>query len=464
MKVSIGVRLFLTVSLSMLTVAAVGVGLVRWEFSGSAPVKESWAEQDALNGLLERLASAYRDHDGWSFVPDGDAARATWLRQQLAFAGRADTADASPSTLAYRIGLLDAQGHYLSGALAHPMLIAVASIDRVRRDVVVGGRTVGYLVLAKPASPDDGLAVAFLIQQQRNLGVLALIGAALSALAAALLAVGFRRPIRQLVEAARQLGKARFETRVAVTRSDELGELGLAFNQLAARLDDSERSRRQWVADTSHELRTPLSVLRAQLEALHDGVRPTTPEQLALLIRQARSLDKLVDDLYALACADAAQLPFATGALNVWSVVEDAWRAFADRFRAQDLSTAMVAPAGQPVIRGDRERLYQVFCNLLENSLRYTQAGGHVELTGDVATGALLIRLDDSAPAVPGQLMERLGERFFRAEPSRSRQFGGAGLGLTMSRRIIQAHGGQMEFAASPLGGLRVILNFPLER
>lgn len=463
MKVSIGMRLFLTVSLSMLTVAAVGVGLVRWEFSGSVPVTESRAEQNALDSLLQRLASAYRDHDGWSFVPADAAARAIWLRQQLVLSERTGTAEGSPSTLAYRVGLLDAQGRYLAGVLAHPLLIAVASIDRARRDVVVDGRTVGYLLLAKPAKPDDGLAVAFLIQQQRHLGSLALIGAALSALAAALLAMGFRRPIRRLVEATRQLGGARFETRVAVTRSDELGELGSAFNQLAARLDDSERSRRQWVADTSHELRTPLSVLRAQLEALHDGVRPATPEHLALLIRQARSLDKLVDDLYALACADAASLRYAMGALDAWSVAEDAWRAFADRFRAHGLSTAIVAPDTRSLVLGDRERLSQVFSNLLENSLRYTRSGGRVELTGEVGADTLHIRLDDSAPAVPEQSMASLGERFFRVEPSRSRQFGGAGLGLAMSGRIIQAHGARMAFAASPLGGLRVTLTFALE-
>lgn len=453
-------------ALAMLTVAAVGVGLVRWRFSGGAPAPVSPAEQQALQGLRRELADAYRAHGGWSFVPADAATRATWLRRQLATVDGQRTAAAGvPSpTLGYRIGLLDAQGRTLAGVSVHRLLVGLASIDRTRQDVVVDGRTVGYLVLATPGKPDDGLAVAFLIQQQGNLAALALIGMALSALAAALVAVGFRRPIGVLAAAARRLGQARFDTRVAVRRRDELGELAQAFNQLAARLEEAERSRRQWVADTSHELRTPLAVLQAQLEALHDGVRPATPAHLALLLRQVQSLGRLIDDLYALACADAAPLPYAMDTLDPWGVVEDTWQAFADRFGAQDLATAIDAPSQRPRVRGDGERLRQVLGNLLQNSLRYTAPGGRVELAGEIDGEVLRIRLDDSAPGVPAAVLARLGERFFRVEPSRSRQFGGAGLGLALCRQIVEAHGGSMAFASSPLGGLRVTLTLPLER
>ncbi|UGB46616.1 ATP-binding protein [Frateuria edaphi] len=465
MKVSIGIRLFLAMSLSMLAVAAVGVGLVRWKFSGDAPGPVTQAEQDQLYRLRQRLAAAYQVHHGWSFVPAGTDIRASWLRQQLALAGGrpADATDVARSTLGYRLGLLDAQDRYLAGALAHPLLVAAASIDRTRFGIVVDGRAVGNLVLAKPGKPDDGLAVAFLMQQQANLALLALIGAALSALAAGLLAAGFRRPIAALVEGSRRLGKARFDTRVAVTRGDELGELANAFNQLAARLDDGERSRRQWVADTSHELRTPLSVLRAQLEALQDGVRAPTPENLALLLRQVQSLGQLVEDLYALACADAVPLPYAMGTFDAWRVVEDAWRDFAGKFQVHGLHASLTAPDVRAFVRGDADRLRQVLCNLFENALRYTRAGGRVDLLGEVGGSMLRILLDDSAPGVPHELLERLGERFFRVEPSRSRQFGGAGLGLALSRQIVEAHGGQLDFSLSPLGGLRVTLTLPLE-
>lgn len=465
LKVSIGVRLFLLVSLSMAAVAAVGLGLVRWRFADAAPSVTGQAARDDVSGLMRSLASGYRAHGGWSFVPVEPARRAAWLREQLAASpvtpGAAPEGNAS---LGYRVGLLDAQGHYLAGVLADPLLVMLASIDRVRRDVVVDGRTVGYLLLAKPRNPDDALAVAFLLQQQRNLGLLALIGMVLSGMAAALLAVGFRRPIRALAQGARRLGSGHFETRVDARRGDELGELAHVFNQLAARLEDAERARRQWVADTSHELRTPLAVLRAQLEALHDDIRPATRENLALLLRQAGALEALIDDLYAMARADVGQLPYAMVPLDAWTLVEEVWRGFADRFRAHRLQATLTAPDGQARVLADGERLRQVLSNLFENSTRYTAPGGCIELAGAITDGTLQIRLDDSAPGVPMAMLERLGERFFRVDPSRSRELGGAGLGLALSRQLVEAHGGSLAFASSPLGGLRVTLTLPLER
>jgi two-component system sensor histidine kinase BaeS len=128
------------------------------------------------------------------------------------------------------------------------------------------------------------------------------------------------------------------------------------------------------------------------------------------------------------------------------------------------LQATLLPPDVRPSVPGDGERLRQVVSNLLENCVRYTAPGGRVELSGESTSGALCIRLDDSAPGVPEVSLERLGERFFRVEPSRSRQLGGAGLGLALSRQWVEAHGGQLAFAASPLGGLRVTLMLPLVR
>jgi two-component system sensor histidine kinase BaeS len=275
--------------------------------------------------------------------------------------------------------------------------------------------------------------------------------------------MGFRRPIRALVHGAGLLGEGQFDVRVPARRSDELGELARVFNQLAARLEDTERARRQWVADTSHELRTPLAVLRAQLEALADGVRPVTRENLALLLRQARALDMLVNDLYAMARADVGQLPYRRVPLDAWALVEDLWQDFTGRFGHQRLQATRMAPDGRASVLADGDRLRQVFSNLLENSARYTAPGGRIELAGTITGGTLQIQLDDSAPGVPAPLLDRLGERFFRVEPSRSRQHGGAGLGLALSRQLIEAQGGSLAFAPSPLGGLRVTVTLPLE-
>jgi two-component system sensor histidine kinase BaeS len=316
--------------------------------------------------------------------------------------------------------------------------------------------------VAKPHNPDDELAVAFLLEQQRNLFLVVGLGVLLSALAAAMLAAHFGEPIRQLAEGARRLGQAQLETRLTVRRSDELGELAQTFNQLAATLENTERSRQQWVADTSHELRTPLSVLRAQLESVQDGVRTATPEHVALMLRQVLSLSKLVDELSELARADVGTLPYDRAAGEVWPLVCEVVDGFSDKLRQAGLTATLGAPPPRSTVHCDAERIRQLVTNLIENCVRYTAAGGAIEVHGRVVADELELTIDDSAPGVPEPALARLGERFFRVEPSRSRQMGGAGLGLALSRQIVAAHGGRLHFGASPLGGLRVRILLPL--
>jgi len=464
LRVSIGKRLFLAMLLSIMAVAAIGVALVRWKLSDQVSLHAVQGDMGRLGGLVDALSTQYREHRGWSFLPASPEQRKRWLRDELVRlqVARPGTTLLSPS-LPYRVGLLDANLHGLAGAIANRAMVAVASIDRVRRPIVIDGRVAGYLVVAQSQNPEDELAIAFLVEQQRNLAILGAFGLLLSVLAAGVLAAHFRRPVKQLVEGARRLGRGQFEARLPVRRSDELGELAATFNQVAARLENTERWRQQWVADTSHELRTPLSVLRAQLEALQDGVRTGTPETVALMLRQVTSLTALVDDLHELARADQGQLHYDKTTVDAWPLVTEVFGSFGEKFRAARLAASLATALPPSMVHADADRLRQVLVNLLENSVRYTDAGGRVDVGGGLLDGELHITIDDSAPAVPAALIERLGERFFRVEPSRNRQLGGAGLGLALSRHLIDAHGGRLEFAASALGGLRATVVLPLE-
>ena len=287
---------------------------------------------------------------------------------------------------------------------------------------------------------------------------------ALSALASVLLARHFRQPIRQLSEGAGALAGGRYDVRLPDTRSDELGSLARHFNALAQQLESAESARRQWVADTSHELRTPLAVLRAQLEALQDGVRSATPETLEAMLRQVLALNKLIDELYALARADVGALDCRPAPHDAWRLATAQARAFEERLRAAGLALELGAPPPPVPALCDPDRLRQVLDNLFENSLRYSAAGGRIALHAHHADGRIQLVLDDSAPGVPEEALARLGERFYRVDASRSRAHGGAGLGLALCRRILEAQGGALAFAHSPLGGLRVVLSLPLAK
>jgi two-component system sensor histidine kinase BaeS len=359
------------------------------------------------------------------------------------------------AALPQRITLLDANGRYLAGRVPDAIPLA-------RRPIEVNGRTVGYLGVARSPRPSDAMALAFLDQLGASLWWILGFAASFSALAATLLGRHFRQPIRALAGGAGMLAEGRFDVRLPAGRSDELGDLARHFNTLAQQLESAEDARRQWVADTSHELRTPLAVLRAQLEAIQDGVRSAGPDTVAAMLRQVLALNKLIDELYALARADVGALDVKPERLDLWQLAAGQARAFEARLQAAGLALELGPAPPQATVVADPDRMRQVFDNLLENSLRYTAAGGRVLLKAALHDGLLHLHLDDSAPGVPDAALPRLAQRFYRVDASRSRAHGGAGLGLALCRRLLEAQGAQLAFAHAPAGGLRATIAFPL--
>jgi two-component system sensor histidine kinase BaeS len=217
------------------------------------------------------------------------------------------------------------------------------------------------------------------------------------------------------------------------------------------------------VADTSHELRTPLAVLRAQLEAVQDGVRSASRENLDAMLRQVLSLNKLIDELYALARADVGTLEVRMEPVDLWHLASAQAQAFEARLQAAGLRLEIgAAPPQHPAVLLDPDRMRQVLDNLLENSLRYTASGGRVRLSADADGAAFHLHLDDSAPGVPDAALPRLAQRFYRVDASRSRAHGGAGLGLALCRRLLEAQGASLAFSHSPMKGLRATIAIPL--
>jgi two-component system sensor histidine kinase BaeS len=491
-RISIGQRLFLSVLLAILGVVATAIVLMRQNVTKSAGEYALNIELDRLDELSRALAARYAGA-GWSFLPADAGARRAWIAREMARldqarngndvplappappAAPAPPAPPQPVTagailqpplpppvpappdepgIEGRVTLLDAAGRYLAGRVPGPEPSA-------RRRILYNGALAGYLVVSQPPQPADALTTAFLAQLGSSLWTIGAASIVLSAIAAMLLAANFRRPIDRLAQGAKALADGRFDVRLAQDRGDELGDLAASFNVLASRLDAAEGERRQWVADTSHELRTPLSVLRAQLEALQDGVRVADPATVASMLRQVLSLSTLIDDLYALARLDVGVPDYVFAPVDLAALVREQAQAFADKFAQAGLRLDVQAlPAGAPVV-ADAEALRQVLANLLENGCRYTDAGGVVQLYGSVEGSHVTVIVDDSAPGLAPADLARLGQRFFRVDGSRSRALGGAGLGLALSQRIVAAHRGTLRFAPSPLGGLRVAVTLP---
>ena len=244
---------------------------------------------------------------------------------------------------------------------------------------------------------------------------------------------------------------------------DELGRLLDDVNHLAQVLERTEESRRDFMADISHELRTPLAVLRAELEAMQDGIRPLTPEGLQAVQGPVQQLGKLVEDLHELSMAQA-EVSYQHEPLDVGAVLVQALAGMASRLADAGLQLQRVLPASPLPVLGEARRLEQVFVNLLENAARYTDAGGQVRVAARTVSGRQVeVVVEDSAPGVPADKRARLFERFYRVDSSRARARGGSGLGLAICQHIVQAHRGTITADDSPLGGLRITVTLPLQ-
>ncbi|MCA2979078.1 MAG: HAMP domain-containing protein [Myxococcaceae bacterium] len=325
-----------------------------------------------------------------------------------------------------------------------------------------GDAVVGHLGVRAVEPFAGALDATYLATVREHLTLIALLASAVGVAMAQLIARHLLGPIDALSSAARRLASGDYEARVGLAGTDELARLGRDFDALAQTLSDDARARRQWVADTSHELRTPLTVLRGELEALLDGVRPLDRAALESLSTEVARLQRLAEDLGELARSDRGELSLSLASLSPLEVPGEVVAHFRPRFAASSLTLDVTPTEGPWRVKADRVRLGQVFTNLLENSLRYTDAGGRLEVSTRGDGGRLVMRFDDTAPGLPPEALPRLFERFFRAEPSRSRARGGAGLGLAISQRLTEAHGGTLRALPSPIGGLPVELTLPL--
>jgi signal transduction histidine kinase len=252
------------------------------------------------------------------------------------------------------------------------------------------------------------------------------------------------RPVEALTAAARRMAAGDLEVRVDGGGQDEIGELARAFNAMAERRAAAERLRRDLVNDVAHELRSPLTNLRAHLEALEDGLLAPTPETLASLGDEVRLLGRLVDELQDLALAEAGQLALERGPVDLAGEIERAMNAA--RPAADELGIGLETdlPAGLPGVEGDARRLAQVLRNLLGNALTHTPPGGRIVARARPGEGEVAVEIEDSGAGIAAEHLPHLFDRFYRADPSRSRATGGAGLGLAIVQQLVAAHGGRV--------------------
>ena len=488
MTLSVHARLFLTLLLASLLAVIGTTVFVRWSFERGLMELVNARESERIAEIADRLVALHAQDGSWQRLRQdkrlwvallmGRGERMLrergrprrdhlppWMPPNLGEPGvwppdhamqHLDKGE-GPVPLELRLMLLDESGALIYGR--EPLL------DGARRiPLELEGSALGQLALIPGPSIAEWPELQF---QARQGGRLWIIASGMLLLSAALAYPLSRRLVRplggfQLVMG--RLASGDYGARVPVQGGDEIARLGRDLNALAAALEQHEEARRRWVADISHELRTPIALLRAELEALQDGVRTFDPGAVERLHGDALRLGRLVDDLYQLSMSDLGALSYRMVPTDLGEVLKGDLEAFRPRFTTAGLSLHFEDRrrlAGE--LNADPDRLSQLFRNLLRNSLQYTDPGGGLSVSLDQAGDRILVDFQDTPPGVPPEAMDQLFERLYRLDQSRSRDTGGAGLGLAIAKNVAEAHGGHISAQPSPTGGLWIRVELPLE-
>jgi len=465
MKLKLFPKLFLAFSLTA-AVLVLGMALsVNWTFKQGLQEFLHQKEMEQLDGVIPVLENLYVEYGGWELLRHKPFLFKRAIRAELKHLRHHRPPhhepphrrehSSRPPHLRPRFIIFDTNYQLVIGRQAN--------LPReILRPLHKDDEIIGWVGVARHRMIEDTLAHAFYSQQIHNYILIAALALLLSGLAAWLLVRQLLTPVKHITASANALSNGDYQTRVEVYSHDELGQLAQDFNHLAHTMASNEQARRQWIADISHELRTPLAVLRGEIEAMQDGVRVLNPQNLKSLHVETLSLAKLVDDLYELALSDLGALDYRCEPVDVTEILNDSVNAFSTRFAAKNIQIKNRVK-DQLILLADTRRLTQLFTNLLENSLRYTDSNGYLEISQKNEENYSIFWFADSAPNVPDEALEHLFKRLYRVDKSRSRALGGAGLGLSICRNIVEAHEGKISASHSELGGLCVQISLPFK-
>jgi len=444
----------MTLSMAVLLVLAFSLSFDR----GFSQYKQSL--HDEINEqMVQQLSDYYRQHGQWqAFARD----RGLW--QQLLINSLIDRAERFDENQRYHRRLKMFKYHALLAADKRlvtgrqvPLHQPISLID-----IQVNQKTVGYLRIPDRQAISNSLDKKFYNNMKKWLLVSFAIALLFTLLLSWPISGYFTRPIRRLNQHVKKMSEGDYGEMINIYRVDELGRLSDNINHLSQTLQANSENQKTFFADISHDLRTPVSVLRAQIEAIQDGIQKPDEKQLNQLHHQVMTLSLLINDIQDLAGTELGSMQYQKQAINLSQLLTAVISSFSSQFMTADISLLEAIEDNRWIV-GDSLRLQQLFNNVLNNSLRYTDAGGSVNISLKKHKHWVIVTIEDSTPGVEPQYHKQLFERLFRPDSARNKSQGGFGIGLAIAKNIVTAHQGTIEASSSSLGGLAITIRFPIE-
>ena len=460
-------KLFLASSMSFLVVIGLMLFVIQWRFQQDLTRYINNIETNQLEIFASELEEYYAEVQTWDFLESNPRIAELILRESRSFdqniiiVPRAmrerrrfrfsfdETRDARAMG---RLILLDQEKEVIIGTKELPENLIQIPIN-FEQEVV------GTLALLPSNQLFESIDLQFADAQRQALYLSGFVALLIAAIISLILTQNISGPIRKLARATRSLISGEFKTRVNIKNKDELGKLSRDFNILAKTLDKEAEAADKWLADISHELRTPLAILKSELEAIEDGIREFDEETLNSLTHEVKRINTLVNDLYELSLSDLGAMKYQMVETDIKANIESSIESFRDRYREAEIDIRIDLDEVGTIL-GDQHRLTQLFTNLLENTLKYTDGPGTLKISMQGIDNKIIISFADSAPGVDEETLDKIFDRFYRVELSRSREMGGAGLGLSICSEIVDAHSGSIKAKQSSIGGLEILITF----
>tara|TARA_R110001583_G_scaffold22377_6_gene83993 strand:- start:5994 stop:7484 length:1491 start_codon:yes stop_codon:yes gene_type:complete len=367
--------------------------------------------------------------------------------------------DAFPPRMQPSYALLDNQENVVAGHY-------INDIEYTKMPIIIDEISVGYLAISKHKQIGNGYELDFIKQQQKYLWIIGLITMLLVALVTLPLARHLVLPIKLIINGMHKLTQGQYDQHVDLKRKDEIGDLIRDFNELSITLDKNENARKRWLANISHELRTPVAILRGELEAMIDNVRPLNIQNIESANDEVKHLQYLIDDLHQLTSADIGGMHYRKNTENIALWLKSEVKKYNSYLADAGIKLTIEISNSPLKAFIDTSRMCQLFDNLINNCIKYAQANMvKISLISDQTTTppTAIIKVEDDGVGVPEKHLSNLFEYLYRVEDSRNRKTGGSGLGLSICAHIVSAHQGTIIAEKSDLGGLSIVITIPCE-